>query len=87
MSIGPHIPDVQVFQILTWKMVKVIGQGYSWSSTHFNASAIHFTSIIPTIPQMWPMECLTMKKTQNQYFEKQICQKKKNEFPTQLISS
>ena len=76
MSIDPHIPEVQVFQILSGKsMVKVIGQGYSWSSTHFKASAIHFTSIIPTIPQMWPMESLTMKKKQNQNFEKQIWQK------------
>ena len=40
-----------------WQLCKVL-----WSSTNFNASAFHFTSIISTIPQMWPMECLAMKK-------------------------
>ena len=37
----------------------------------FSALAFHFTPIIPTIPKVWPIKCLTEKKEPK--FGKQIC--------------
>ena len=42
--------------------------------------AIHFMSIIPTIPEMWPMECLTIKKPTEPKFWKTTLAKNPTNF-------
>ena len=63
------IPEIQLLWNLT---LKIKGQGYGWDQRSRSHSSpgiqpmnllFSFTSIGPTIPEIWPIECLTLKDT------------------------
>ena len=82
-SIRPTIPIYIIysyFEIWPWK---IPGQGHGWgkrtrSHSWPSIEPMHFffcfMSIWPTIPEIWPIGCLTLKKKQIWNCEKKNCQ-------------
>ena len=68
MSIGPPIPEIRLFQMLTMK-IQCQGQDskveranmHSWPSIQLICFFFHFTSIRPTIPEIKLFQNLTLK--------------------------
>ena len=51
--------DLETWSLRSWMWSK--GK-VMWSAQHINSFPFHFTSIIPTIPEIYPKQCLTLKK-------------------------
>ena len=85
-SIRPTIPDMELFQNLTFKNLRSNSWVRSkvkvtWLTQYLNDALLFcFASIGPTIPEIWSIECLTLEK-HIQNFEKKNHRKK---FPTEF---
>ena len=59
-------------------MVKVIGQGYSWSSTNFSASAFHFKSIESSDVTNEMFDHEKKQKKEPKFWKKSLAKKNSN---------